>query len=450
MRLVQLTISQEKRDAVIALLEECEFEFAFTDETSNRGYGAVISILVETDEVEEFLDTLREMGIERDGYAVVSDVEAVLSDALEERQEARDEEDEELIESNRISRDELRAQAIEMADLTPNYLVFTVVSAIVATAGLLADSAAVVVGSMVIAPLLGPAVGASVGSIVSDEDLFREGIKAQAVGLVLSVVSAAFFAVFLKVTLFPNVDLDALQEVAARTNPGALSLVVALGSGAAGALSLSAGASAPLVGVMIAAALIPPAAAIGLGFAYNEPILAISSTILLLVNVLSINFASMGVLWIRGYRPTHWFEAKSARKATLKRVAVLIIGIVILGSFLVFTSIDLQRNAEFEATIDSITEESELTVISTEIEYETHLFSRQPERVTLYVIADTNQSATALRQRIQTQTELNPTVVVVQENAETSSPTDRSTADRSDLPRRPVNYPHLTLADARV
>lgn len=431
MRLVQLTISQEKRDAVINLLEEHDFEFAFTDETSDRGYGAVVSVPVETDEVEDLLDALRDIGIERDGYAIVSNAEAVLSEALEERREERDEDGNELIESNRIARDELRAQAAEMADLTPNYLFFTVVSAIVAAAGILADSAAVVVGSMVIAPMLGPAVGTGVGSIVNDDDLFREGVKAQAVGLVLAVVSATIFAFLLKFTLFPNVDLDALHEVAARTNPGALSLVVALGSGAAGALSLSAGASAPLVGVMIAAALIPPAAAIGLGVAYHDPVLAISSAILVLVNVLSINFTSMGVLWIRGYRPDHWFEAKAAQTATLKRLAVLVIGIIILGSFLVFTTIDLQQNAKFEATIDSIAEESEITVLSTDIAYETQLFSRQPSRVTLHVAADTSETATTLRRRIQIQTELDPTIVVIRENAETSGSVDQPIAAES-------------------
>ena len=170
-----------------------------------------------------------------------------------------------------------------MAEITPNYVVFTVISAIVAAAGLLADSAAVVVGSMVIAPLLGPAVGASVGSIVNDDDLFRTGAKAQVLGL--AVLSVTVFAFFAKFTFLLNIGIRSLAEVASRVNPGALSLVVALGSGAAGALSLTAGVSAPLVGVMIAAALIPPAAAVGLGVAYGDAVLVVSSSVLVLVNV---------------------------------------------------------------------------------------------------------------------------------------------------------------------
>ncbi|WP_266080703.1 DUF389 domain-containing protein [Haladaptatus caseinilyticus] len=152
------------------------------------------------------------------------------------------------------------------------------------------------------------------GVFVNDNELFREGVKAQFLGLVIAITSATVFAVVAKLTLFPNIDIRALGEVAARVNPGALSLVVALGSGAAGAISLTAGASAPLVGVMIAAALIPLTAAVGLGISYGDSVLAVSAGILVLVNILSINFASLAVLWIRGYRPDHWFEEDLVRR----------------------------------------------------------------------------------------------------------------------------------------
>jgi uncharacterized hydrophobic protein (TIGR00271 family) len=317
-----------------------------------------------------------------------------------------------------------------MAALTPNYIFFTVVSSIVAAAGLLTDSAAVVVGSMVIAPLLGPAVGASVGSIINDNELFRESVKAQFVGLILAIISGAIFAYLMKFTIMPSVDLQALGEVASRVNPGALALVVALGSGSAGAFSLSTGESAPLVGVMIAAALIPPAAAIGLGIAYWNPILIISVAVLVLVNVLSINFASLGILWIRGYRPSHWFEQEVAKKTTIKRLGILIVGILVLSSFLVITTIDLQRNARFEMTVEDIATESNAQILSLDISYETQLFSRQPEVVTVHAVTETEQAADQLRQRIKEKTGLDVSVVVIRETAETSS--RRSNARRSD------------------
>lgn len=418
MRLIQLTIPQDKQDIVCRILEQRDLDFTLTAETSGRDYDAVVSIPVETDEVEDLLDAFRSVGIERDGYALVTDVEAILS----QKPKTKDDDDT-LIDVPRISRDELRAQAAEMAAFTPNFMLFTIISTVVAAAGLLTDSAAVVVGSMVIAPLLGPTVGASVGSIVNDNELFREGVKAQFLGLVLAVTSATVFAVIAKLTLYPNIDIQALGEVAARVNPGALSLVIALGSGAAGALSLTAGASAPLVGVMIAAALIPPAAAVGLGIAYGDSVLVVSAGILVLVNILSINFASLAVLWMRGYRPDHWFEEDLVRRTTLKRIAVLTVGILVLSSFLVVTSVDLQRNAKFESTVETTAEESGLTVLSMSVEYQTQLFSRHPDQVVLRVATDNDRAVDALRRRIKQRTNIDTSIIIIRENVETSTTT---------------------------
>jgi len=77
-------------------------------------------------------------------------------------------------EDDRISREELQTKARNLSRSTTNYIALTLISAIVATAGLLQDSAAVVVGSMVIAPLIGPAMASCVGTVVSDDTLFWE------------------------------------------------------------------------------------------------------------------------------------------------------------------------------------------------------------------------------------------------------------------------------------
>lgn len=418
MRLVQLTIPQDKRDVVIDTLEQRNLEFTLVDETSGRGENLVVSVPVETGSVEEFLDTLDEIGISRNGYAIITDVEATLSQSNDRTSPNSKKDDS--FENDRISREELQTRATEMAAFTPSYIFFTVVSAIVASAGLLTDSAAVVVGSMVIAPLLGPAVGASVGSIVNDDELFRESVKSQLFGLGLAVISGTVFAYAVKLTVMPNVDIRSLSEVASRINPGALSLVIALGSGAAGAFSLSTGASTPLVGVMIAAALIPPAAALGLGIAYWQPVLIVSVTILLLVNVLSINFASLGILWMRGYRPSHWFEERIAKKATVKRLGVLLIGILILSSFLIATTVDMNRNAEFESTVEGIAAESDARILSITISYETQLFSRQPDVVTIHAATESDQIASQLSDRISAETSSDVSVVVIRESVESS------------------------------
>jgi len=188
MRLIQTLVPEGKRQLVIDLLEDAEIDYAMTSETSRGDYSDIVYIPTDVDSVEGILDELRDVGVEREGYMIVSDVETIVSDRFEQQQ-ADDEADEEtngVAEDERISREELQTKAQNLSRSTTNYIALTLISAIVATAGLLQDSAAVVVGSMVIAPLIGPAMASCVGTVVSDDALFWEGMRSQAIGLAVA------------------------------------------------------------------------------------------------------------------------------------------------------------------------------------------------------------------------------------------------------------------------
>jgi len=129
-------------------------------------------------------------------------------------------------------------------------------------------------------------------------------------------------------------EVMAIGEVEERLAPDFLSLVVALAAGFAGAYSLSSGVSSSLVGVAIAIALVPPTAVIGIGIAWGLPAVVVGSTVLVLVNFVSINFAALATLWYQGYRPESWFREDAARSATVKRLAVMVVAIVLLSLFL--------------------------------------------------------------------------------------------------------------------
>jgi uncharacterized membrane protein len=102
---------------------------------------------------------------------------------------------------------------------------------------------------------------------------------------------------------------------------------------------------------MIAVALIPPAATVGIAVAYGEEALAVGSGVLVAVNVLSINLAALVVLWYSGYRPERFFRQEEARVATLKRVAVLLAAIALLSVFLGGVTYDSYRAAQTESDI---------------------------------------------------------------------------------------------------
>jgi len=76
------------------------------------------------------------------------------------------------------------------------------------------------------------------------------------------------------------------------------------------------------VGVMVAVALLPPLASLGLllGSGYLFP--ALGAGLLLITNIICVNLAGVIVFWGQGVRPTSWWEEKRAQKATKISVVV--------------------------------------------------------------------------------------------------------------------------------
>ncbi|WP_048077874.1 MULTISPECIES: TIGR00341 family protein [unclassified Halorubrum] len=356
-----------KRAAVVRALDDEGVDYVVTDETSGREYTAVATFPLPTAAVEPVLERLREAGIDESTYTVIVAAETVISRRFEALEEQYEEDAEHG--GDRISREELQAKAEGLASGLGTYVLMTVISAVIATAGLLLDSPATVVGSMVIAPLIGPAMSAAIGTVVDDESLFRRGVRMQILGVAVAVFAATAFALALRSLALvpPGLDPLELAEVSERLAPNVLVLVVAVGAGIAGIVSLITGVSATLVGVMIAVALIPPAAAVGIGIAFRIPRLVIGAGIIVAVNVLSINLSALVMLWYEGYRPQRWFREDDARAAFLKRVAVLAVAIALLSVFLGGVTYDSYVASTTETDIRAAASD-ELTALNSEFE----------------------------------------------------------------------------------
>ncbi len=389
MRLVQLTIPTGSRESVLSTLDDRGIDYVVSEETSKREYTAVVYFPLPKPAVEPVLDALGDQGISEDAYTVVLDAETVVSrrfDALQEEYA------EDSVESERISRQELLSEARSLTPTSDVYVTLTVVSAIVATAGLLLDSPAVVVGSMVIAPLIGPALGASVGSVLNDEPLFRSSLRYQLVGVVVAILAAAVFAFFVRVTNIvpPGLDLSGVDEIGERLAPDLLSLAVALGAGVAGVVSISTGIGVALVGVMIAAALIPPAAAAGIAIAWGEPAAATGATVLVFVNVLSVNLAGLLTLWYAGYRPERLWDLGPTEERVRRRVVGLVVVVGVFTLFLGGITFASYQAATFEeAASDEVetvlAEDETYQLLDLEVEMDENFPFRSPENVVITV-----------------------------------------------------------------
>lgn len=357
MRLIQAIIPEGKEEVITDILSEKGIDYVITPETSQRKYSDVLFFPIPKEGVEEVLDELRDAGLEKDGFTIVTKAEAIVAKDFEELKKRYQESKE--TDESKVARQELMASAQSLSPSSPTYYLLLLAASLIATAGILLDNAAIVVGSMVIAPLIGPAMSSCVGTVINDQSLFSKGVKKQILGILLAVSTSILFTrLALVIFLPPELDLFSLNQITNQLNPGFLSLVVALGSGLAGAFSLTAGINSALVGVMISVALLPPATATGIGISTLNLQIATSSVILLLINLVSINLAGTFTLWIQGYKPGRWYEQEGAEKATKSRIFILISLLLVIATFLAFVTLEMREQTQTTVSLKKLTRET--------------------------------------------------------------------------------------------
>ena len=192
-----------------------------------------------------------------------------------------------------------------------DFFLLVVLSAVIATLGLLTDSAAVIIGAMLVAPLMSPIIGIGLASLTGDARLFRDSGVALVRGAFLAILMAVLLA-WVNRSL-PFITLQELPaEVTSRTRPSPIDLTIALAGGMAAAFALAMPSiSAALPGVAIATALMPPLCVIGIGIAMGRWDVAGGAGLLFLTNAVTIAFAAMLVFFALGFSPGR----KSGRRA---------------------------------------------------------------------------------------------------------------------------------------
>ena len=387
MRLVQVYIPTGERGSILEVLDAADVEYGLTDESGAGPFEAIASIPATPAAVDPLLSRLRSGGLHRDSRVVVLAAETIVT--------GRDRSLNERFAGTRISRDELQARAEELAPALSTFLALLVLSTIIATAGLLTNSAATIIGAMVVAPLMGPAIAAGVGVVVDDESLAARGITLQVFGVLTAVATAAVIGYLLRgtVVLPPGFDVTTVPEVRERVTPTILSLFLALGSGAAAVVSLTRNVGSVLVGVAIAVALVPPAATAGLGIAWSHPTVVLTAGTLVLVNMLAINLTALILLWLSGYRPHRAASVERTLRTVVSRAVVLVVAISLLTVVLAGVTYGTHQAAAVEHDVDvELAEMSEdpafeaLTFHEVAIAYELHdVYADRSPEVTVLV-----------------------------------------------------------------
>lgn len=176
-----------------------------------------------------------------------------------------------------------------------DFILCTVSACLIATFGLLSNSAAVIIGAMIVAPLMLPLRGLAFSACEGDLNLFRKAL--------FSIIAATLLAIFLssliaKIVSFPDVG----SEIIARTQPNLLDLGIAITAGAiSGFGKVRAGISETLAGTAIAVALMPPLCVVGISLAMSNYDFANGAFLLYLTNLLGITLACMIAFILSGY-----------------------------------------------------------------------------------------------------------------------------------------------------
>jgi uncharacterized hydrophobic protein (TIGR00341 family) len=274
-------------------------------------------LLVDDKRVQKALDAVQGvLGSQPNAHIVVLPVEAVLPppDTAEEKPSEK---------ATPTARELLYENLSKGARLDADYLLLVFLSTVVAGIGLLEDNVAVVIGAMVIAPLLSPNLAFSLGTTLGDPALTRKSALTLLTGIGLALLLSVVLG------LFWNAGLDS-AELLARTDAGLDSVALALASGAAAALSLTSGLSSVLVGVMVAVALLPPAATLGIMLGAGNVNAAVGAALLLAINIVCVNLSSKIVFHIRGISPRTWPEKEKARTSKALYILAWLISLVIL------------------------------------------------------------------------------------------------------------------------
>jgi len=129
------------------------------------------------------------------------------------------------------ARDRARQRIIEPSQPTGAYYLLVCLSAIIATFGLLANSTAVVIGAMLVAPLMGPIFGIALSLATGNRKLLKIALLAEIVGIILAVGLPTLIGL---IPLRPDFG----TEILARTQPTIYDVLIALASGLAGAYAL--------------------------------------------------------------------------------------------------------------------------------------------------------------------------------------------------------------------
>ncbi|MEM7591052.1 MAG: DUF389 domain-containing protein [Cyanobacteria bacterium P01_A01_bin.83] len=190
-------------------------------------------------------------------------------------------------------------------------------SAVISTLGLLANSVAIIIGAMIIAPLMGPIIGMAYSVAMGNRKLLRRSSFTVFKGVILTI-----FASWLTSSIIGLETVD--SEILSRTNPTLIDFGIAMAAGMAGAFTNTRRSIADAIpGVAIAVALVPPLSVVGIGLSLGQQAIATGASLLFVTNLTCIIFFGGLVFLFQSYGNI----ARAKNGLALSTVVMFLLGI---------------------------------------------------------------------------------------------------------------------------
>lgn len=253
-------------------------------------------------------------------------------------------------EDRRAVLDELFFEGREFGPFLWRFVVLIVLSTLIATLGLVANSVAVIIGAMLVAPLMTPILATSAALVLSDARRLLVSVGVLVLGTVLAILTAVVVTWAGLANLTTAAALP--SEIIGRTQPSLLDLGVAVAAGlAAGYVLTHPRASSSLAGVAIAVALVPPLATVGITFEVGARDESQGALLLFATNLVAIVLSAIVVMVLSGFVPAsrRFSVSRSARVGLAVSLALL----VVIAVPLTLHTLDALRDRQFSGSVAS-------------------------------------------------------------------------------------------------
>jgi len=284
------------------------------------------------------------------------------------------------LDDDKAQRDEVVASIAKGVEFRGVNLWVLIFATMIASLGLTVNSAAVIIGAMLVSPIMGPIMGVGLALGISDFDLLKKSLRNLGLMFAVAIVASTFF-------FFLSPLSTSGSELLARTTPSTYDVLIALFGGLAGMVAQSRQdkTSTVIPGVAIATALIPPLCTAGFGIATGQLRFFLGAFYLFFINSVFIALGTYAVVRFLKYEKRAFID--KARERTVKRIMLIITLVTFIPSVVI--GFRMVQVSVFEAKADKYVAQifgfSHTRVIEAN---KTYGRGREPSRIELLLVGE--------------------------------------------------------------